>query len=62
MLENNEVCRNCLNPEHATVNCPMPEANEWDKLLHQVRDGLSERKAIVKVEESGHQQKEVPKT
>ena len=61
MLENNEVCRNCLNPEHATVNCPKPEANEWGKLLLKVRDGLSERKAIVKVEESGHQQKEVPK-
>ena len=61
MLENNEVCRNCLSPEHATVDCPKPEANEWDSLLLKVRDGLSERKANVKVEESGHQRKEVSK-
>ena len=33
MLDNDEVCRNCLSPEHKTVDCPKPEANEWDNLL-----------------------------
>ena len=61
MLENNEVCRNCLSPEHETTNCPRPEANEWDNLLLKVRDGLSERKANVKVEGSEHHRQETPR-
>ena len=62
MLDNDEVCRNCLSPEHKTVDCPKPEANEWDNLLLKVRDGLSERKSNVKAEESGHKQQERPKS
>ena len=50
IIDNQEVCVNCLSSEHKIEDCPKDGALEWKAALLSIQDGFAARQAEIDVE------------